>query len=256
MTITVAAAVSGGRVSLSVSSSPSVTAPLKVWRVHKDGSQYRVLTAGQAVLIGSWVGLDYHAPFNQPVTYVAEAGGVSSAASGPVWVISRQLSLIHPSTPALSMRFEKWAVDPFEYRFVSRAQQFDVLNRSEPVHRTSQPRGKASGSIRVKLDTAADRVAFQALAADGAQLLINSPFAEEVGWLWVQPGDVTIRNPTTFTQFSYRWGEFPFVASAQPVALQSPVWTYADLGAAGYASYTALQSAFTSYSRLELRLPG
>lgn len=219
MTITVAAAVVYGSrptVQISVASSPTVADSLVLFRVHDDGTQHRVLLESGAVLVGSYVGNDYHAPFNQRVTYVAQSGGLTSAESGPVWVPGRRLWLVHAGVPALSVLVDKWmAVAAYEYGSTSKSYQ--VLGRKLPVVRSDYPRNGESGTLTVKCDGRSSRAAMKALLADDGPILVNTQFTDdEVGWKWVQVGKLTFQNPAGFNSFPYRAAVLPYVECAQP----------------------------------------
>ena len=209
MTLTVTAA--GGfldvpAVQVSVVSSPAVTAPLVLWRVHEDGSRYRVLVEANANVITTWTGFDFHAPFNQPVTYVAEAGGLVSAESAPQWVVSDGTWLIHASDPDLSVMVDKVIGPAAPYRYAGSAQTFRPLGSKLPVVRTSYPRGGESGQITVKCEDEASRAAVRACLADNGATLLNTPNTDDdIGWKWVVFGDVDFTNPGGFTGFPFRY---------------------------------------------------
>ena len=260
MTLTVTASTPGGdtpRVQINVSSSPTLNGALKVYRTHADGSQYRVLLEAGAAVIGTYVGLDFHAPFNQAVTYRAEAGGLVSAESGAVWLVSDQAWLIHRSDPDLSVAVEKIIGPAAPVKYSSRATRFQVLNRRLPVHRHDYPLGGETGTVVVKCESAESVAALQANRADDGVVLWNSPYTVgELQWMWVQPGDLDISNPGGVRGFPFRYATLPYEETSQPDA-DAPVWTYAELAARAvtlYPTYADLATAYAGKTYEDLKL--
>lgn len=263
MSLTVTAApvyVDSPCVQVTVSSSPTLTAPLVVYRVHEDGTRYRVLMTANPMLVGSWSGFDFHAPFNEDVTYTAAAAGLVSAASGVAWLSSDDTTwLIHPTEPALSFVVDQLMGPSAPYVYPTRSQSYQVIGRRLPVTRTDFPRAGERGQLVVKCETRESRDALKALLADDGPILLNSPYAsDDLGWKWVQFGDLTISNPGGFLSFPFRYATLPYTETTQPDADQAPVWTYDDLKAAALTSsptYTNLHSAgFATYDALKLNI--
>lgn len=235
-----------------VSVSPPIVGVMQVYRVHPDGLRHLVITDGVAVLNGNWSGFDYHAPFNLPVTYVAEAGGEVSPPSAPVVVSSDLPWLIHPSTPGLSMQVEIMAPQK-DVKHATVAQRFDVLNRKLPVVVNDGPRGGEQGEFVVRV-TRQNRGPIKALLADGGPILLNGPWGEhDLGWKWIQPDDISIENIAGNVQFRTRNVTIPFIECEQPDADLVAPWTYADL-LGQFTSYTAVQTAFADYGNTRLRI--
>lgn len=257
MTLTVTAATVLGdvpTVQVDVSSSPAVTDALTVYRVHDDGSRYKVLAEDQQRIIGeSWTGFDFHCPFNQAVTYVAQTATQVSAASAEVWVISDDTSwLIHPSDPDLSVMVDMITeVSDFQYK--DRSVSFQVLGRKLPIILTDSPRGGETGTITVLCETQDSRDALKALFADGWVILVNTPFTgDSIGWKWIQPGDLTIKNPSDRAHFGPRTATFSYTETSQP-DVSSSVWNLGDLKAQAVTSYPTLGDLKTAYAGLTLK---
>jgi hypothetical protein len=235
-----------------VTSSPAVTGALKVWRNHPDGSRWRVLTEPNPVLVTSWTGPDYHAPFKQFVTYSVETDAGLSAPSGPVYIQSNVIWLVSASDPALSVQVAKLIGPAAAYTYADRSQRFQVLGRKLPVTRTDYPRGGASGQIIVKCETVADRKAVSALLADNGPVLINTPRpSDDIGWMWVQPGELTMSNPGGTQGFPFRYATIPFTEVSPPDADQAPVWTYEQVAAA-FPDYATVATNYDDYRAMQL----
>lgn len=244
---------------VSVVSSPAVTAPLTLYRVHEDGTRYRVLTEANANVITTWTGFDFHAPFNQWVTYVAEAAGLVSAGSPAVMVISDDATwLIHPSDPDLTVLVDKIIGPAAPYKYPGSAQVFRPLGSKLPVVRTSYPRGGESGQITVKCESPDSRAAVMACLEDNGPTLINTPnTADDIGWKWVQFGDVDKLNPGGFTAFPFRYVVLPYMEVTQP-DVDASLWTLGELktdAALNYPTLGGVKAEFATLGALKLRIP-
>jgi hypothetical protein len=236
------------RVQINITSSPSVTDALKVFRTHADGTVHRVLLEAGAVVIGTYVGLDFHAPFNQAVTYHAEAAGLVSAESSDTWLVSDDTWLVHRSDPDLSVMVEKIIGPAAPVKYPSRATRFQVLNKKLPVHRHDYPLGGETGTVVVKCESPESRAALQANRADDGVVLWNSPFTDgEMPWMWIQPGDLDISNPGGFRLFPFRYATLPYEETEQPDA-DSSLWTLDELKAHAVTAYPTLTDLVTAYA--------
>lgn len=239
-------------VQLSVASSPSVSGLLKVFRTHEDGSRHQVLTDSSATLVGTWVGSDLHAPFNQWVTYTAEAAGQVSAASAEVVVPSTVVWLVHPTDPALSVMTD-WITKVDDYSFAPVVVRSKVLNSKLPRFSASSPREGEKGSLTVLLDAEDKRRAMRALLADGGQILLNTPYSDvELGWKWIQPGEYTEQNPTERRRNDVRTGTFSYEECQQPdvdVRIRTLDELRADFPA---GTLNSLNTAYASLNDLKL----
>ena len=257
MTLTVTTSTPGGdtpRVQVNVASSPAVTGPLRVFRTHADGSVHRVLLEDNANIVTTYAGLDFHSPFNQAVTYHAEAGGLVSVESAAQWLTSDDTWLVHRSDQSLSVMVEKLIGPAAPVKFPSRANRYQVLNRRLPVFRSDYPRGGESGQLVVKCEADA-RPGLEALLADDGVLLLNSPLPD-LGWKWIKPLDLDFSNPGGFQSFPFRYATIPYEESNQPDADEVPLWTSDDIAALGLTS-AGLAALYTTSDnmKLDIRVP-
>lgn len=262
MTLTVTASVTAGdtpRVQVNVSSSPSLTAALSLFRTHADGTVHRVLLPNNSNLIGSFVGLDYHAPFNQAVTYHAEAGGLVSAESSQQWVVSDSTWLIHASDPGLSVLVEKLIGPAAPVKYPTRASRLQVLNARLPSHRHDYPLGGATGTVVVKCESPESRALLLANRADDGAVLLNTPWpdGDVPGWMWVQPGDLEFSNPGGFRDFPFRYATLSYEETTQPDS-DVRVRSFDEVEALfPGATFASMESVYATYddSELDVRLP-
>lgn len=234
-------------------------APVAVVRVHEDGSRWPVLLENGARLGGgSWAGFDYHAPFNQLITYVAQAAGVESAQSVVTELVNESTTwLIHASDPTLSLIPEVVTkIGDLDYE--SDAQVFDVFNSPFPVTVSSGFRKAAASSMELMV-LREDVAAVRALFADSGPILLNTPATDgwDVTWAWVQPGAVKIGNPGAdgFSRgpvnHPLRAVSFPFKLIGAPDLDVTPVWTCDDV-VATYATCNAVVAAYSTCTNLAL----
>lgn len=263
MTITATATVEMGlpsRVLISASSSPAVTDLVTVTRTHEDGSEHRVILEDNAKIIGTFVGYDYHAPFNQAVTYTVSAAGQTGTTSF-VTIVSESTWLIHPSDPALSVMVSgDRLVGPVATRGrKTRAARYDVLGLKLPVHRAVAPRGGETGDLKILCTAEAEQLALEALLEDDWPILFNTPFSSTLfGWMWIAVGDLSIE----FAGAGYRRDEvfvsFPFEETSRPDSDVTPVWTLDDLTAEAVTDYPTLDdlkvAGFADLDALKLRV--
>lgn len=261
MTLTATAALSfaaPSKVLVSVSSSPSTTAVLRIFRVHQDGTRHRVLTDGRAVINGTWVGYDYHPPFNQAVTYIASTGlEPDSAPSSAVFIPSDVAWLQHQTDPDLSYMIDKILAPQQAVSRSTRATEFQILGSSKTVVRTSFPMESEEGSftLRVPVD---DIPRVEALLAEDIPMLLNGPWGTyDYGWQWIWVKSAKRSNAAGFVQFPTRNYEIAYQVVADPDADTEPPWTYADAMAAfPGATYADMASVWASYqnSYLDVRV--
>lgn len=268
MTLTITAAVDFSlppRVRLDVASTTAGPlpipggAPVSVVRIHEDGSRWSVLLENGARLAGgSWSGFDYHAPFNQFVTYAAQAAGLESSASGTVEMINDSTTwVIHPSNPDLSLTPEV-VTKLGDLDYDSDAQVFDVYNSPYPVTVSSGFRKAPASSIEFMI-LKEDVSSWVELFADSGPILLNTPSTEgwDVTWAWVQPGALKVSNPGA-SGFSrgpvnhpLRTVSFPFRLIGAPDVDVTALWTCDDV-VATYATCNAVLAAYSTCTNLTL----
>jgi hypothetical protein len=233
-----------------------MTNVLRVYRVHADGSRNRVLTAGRALLNGTWSGYDYHPPFNESFTYVASTGvEADSAPSAAQFIPSDEVWLLHPSDPARSYMVDKILAPQQSVTRSSRATEFQILGSSKTVIRTDSPFEAVSGSftIRVALD---DVSLVESLFADDIPVLLNGPWGRyDYGWQWIWVKSISRSNSGGKISFPTRNYEVSYKVVSGPDVDIEPVWTYADATAEFTGAYTTTDGVWASYgdSRIDRR---
>lgn len=222
MSLTITAVPTGGRppsVTLSVAASgiPANT-ELTLWRIHPDGTEHRVIvTDPPRLLPDTWVGIDYHCPFNAAVTYRAEAG--SETATVPAVLLSSQTWLISPSEPTLSLPVTVKGIE--DRSTSSRAARFAPRGGRAVFH----GEGGRDGIVSAITVQVPDDQGIRALIDQDSVILINTPGQGwRIGWMWAQPGQVAYRNPGR-ANWPYELVTIPIEESADPDVDLTPLWT-------------------------------
>lgn len=241
------------QVVISVSSVPAVLEEVELYRVHPDGSRWRVLTSSKAVLAGAGVWTDYHMPFNRPLRYQAVAGDQVSPLSSAIEVVSEHVWLIHPSDPALSLSVRLARGTAAEVVEEDRSEQIDVLGRAEPIDRTLNVRGAASGDLVLRTYSDAERAAVRALFRAGGVVLLSTPWSDnDLGWRWIRPGRTAVRMYDGAARgYARRYVDVPWRTVAAPDVDVRSQWTY-NLVKQTFGSYSAMKAAFPTYKALKL----
>lgn len=198
---------------------------IDVWRVHADGSRHRVLTEqGPRLVGGGWAWLDIHPPYNQPIHYEIIAAGFT-AVSNTTWVICDTVWLVHPSRAELSVPVDG-VLKIGDRTANSRSEKFTPIG-GKLVFLTEGFRDGVKGSMLLRV---LDEAPFKALFADDSVILINTPGTTgwDLGWIWVQPGDVEFSNPADLVPYVYRHLSIPFEESTDPDLDLEPAWNCAD----------------------------
>lgn len=236
MTIAVTAAVEykinePPRVKLTATSTTSGPNPvpsntqLVIVRIHPDGSEHRVITdADPRVIGGGWAGFDYHAKYNDAITYRVTAGAAVATVSTRVrcdftW-------LIHPSEPARSVRVTS-------VKTIGDRTQVSRAGRFEPIEGMAsfQSDGSRGGRVGTLIVEVPDESAMRDLLADNTVILLNTPGRGWVlDWLWVQPGDVTYSTPGG-VGWPYVDVTLPYEESEDPGDDLTQTWTIASSAA-------------------------
>lgn len=166
--------------------------PPTVSRLDPDGV-WRAVRAGNPVTLvdgTSWTAVDYEAPFDRPVTYVATTGDdrddtltsdlVSLPGDGYAW-------LRHLTDPSRSRRVHLTAAPDLDR--ASKSGSYPVLGRSRPVA-TTDARQAATGSLTVYTGTRAERDDLLALLDDGTVLQLAMPDSSAATF-YLLPGDLS-----------------------------------------------------------------
>lgn len=253
MTLSVAASVQASwqpSVLVQVDSSPAVSESLTVYRVHDDGARYKVLTDQPPVMVGGWGGYDYHAPFNEPFTYVAESETMVSPASGAVFLPSDTTWLISASDPELSTVVTA-VLDLGELSFDDPAQRYLALGASKPTYRWSRPRSGPSFSLSLHCDSPDEAAQIRAVLRPGGPILLNMHQPDPVGWMWVQPTGSKMGTPGGKWRTEYREWSFGLEQCEQPNLDVTSPWDCAAL-AAQYESAAAAAAAYADVRSMAL----
>jgi len=213
-------------------------AALQVVRIHSDGTRHAVLTdANPRILGGVWTGLDCHAPYNQGMLYEITAG--PTATSTAVWLVSTGTWLVHPATPALSVKVDAVAVIGDRTRS-TRATRFQPIANT-PVYVSDGVRNSVTGSIDVRVK---DPAPIDALFDDDSPILINTPGTTgyDITWMWVQPKDVQYVNPAGgWVRYPVRHAVIPFEECQDPATESAALTcTHAATYAASCTAYAAM----------------
>lgn len=259
MTVSISAQlfdVSPPGVLLDVTSSPTVVAPLTVWRVHDDGSRHRVVT-GRSVLVGSWSGVDRHCPFNRVVQYAATAEGQPESAPTPedVLVAMGGPWLIHPTRPELSFPIRKIMGPQQPMTYASSAAAFDVLQQDEgtdalPVARNDFTRSGAQGKVKIQIAREAEP-AVRAFFRDGGPVLLNGAWgSSDYPWMWLIAKNVVVSNPGGIIDHPTREVEFDIRECRGPDADTAALNTYPNVRSKG--SYAAVKALYGTYRAMKL----
>lgn len=256
MTLSVAVSVdwsAGQRVRIDVTASPAVTDVVAVYRVHESGERFLVLTDQTPVMVGAWSGYDYHAPFNQTVTYVAETDSQVSAASSPVFLVSDETWLVSATDPTLSLPVEA-ILEMSALSWDDPAQKFQPLNSSRPVHYWSRSRSGPSFSLTVFCEDQEQSDRVLALVRAGGPVLLNM-HREPVRWMWAQLSKPTMQPPGGKWRTDYRTWQFGVEETTQPDSDVLSEWNFDGLAAAfpDFDTATAAYADFTTMS-LDVRL--
>jgi hypothetical protein len=242
-------------IALSVSSSPALSAPLRIYRHHPDGKRYRVMLDQFQTIVGTAVARDIHCPFVQPCTYTAEAGGQVSAASASVYLDSVQPWLIHPSDPALAIPLDK--VGPYgDFTYAARMSESDVLGSALAAARVDYPLGGQESALTIICNGELEVRAVHAIRAAGGHLLLNDPHYE-VGWLWIKPGALKVTNPVDNRNQPWRVLSFPYKQVRQP-DVDYRLWTFDEAEAAfPTQTFTQMEAIWATFddASLDIRLP-
>ena len=215
---------------VTVTSSPSITAPLSIVRIHPDGRQYRLIVEDAPQLIGGgWVGVDRHAPFDRTVTYRASAAG-QTGTSEDWWLAPAGTWLVSADNPDASVRVD--AVIYFGDRErTGTSQRMDILNSEAPVHVVDSPLHLETGSMRLWVGSADMLAELDALLRPQRPVLLNTHYSPlSPTWLWIQTGWL-LTNPGTVDQVPGRFMDLTFEGTSQPDVDAVPVFTDNDLNA-------------------------
>lgn len=178
------------RIALTVITTPATTAPIDLVRIHQDGTEHRVIVSNREQVIGGgWADKDYHAPFNQQVTYRVRTG--ADQATAQAFVSMDVPWLISADEPDLS--------------FPIRVKQIGDRTR-DPRAAAHRPVGGQliaisddehawDGVVSSLIIQVEDEAPLQRLIDDSPVVLINTPGAGwRIQWMWALLGQLTYVN--------------------------------------------------------------
>ena len=207
---------------------------ISVIRVHADGTRHRVVTEDAPRLLGGgWAWVDVHAPFNQAVWYEITAAG-SAAASSSVTVAANRTWLVHSAQAALAVKVD--VVSEISDRAAKTRSAKFVPFGSPAVFLSEGLRDGINGSFVVRVT---DETPLEALFADDSVVLVNTPNTTgwDLGWMWIQPGDITYSNKAGLVAYKYRHVTVNYEQCDDPTVELQPVWT----SGGAYAYWTTSQ---------------
>lgn len=221
-----------------------------------DGRARPVLLENNTHFTSSaWSGFDYHAPFNQPVSYTVTSVG-SSATTLAVTLSMSQSWLIHRINPGLSTPIDD-VLSIADRVSASTATLHWAFGARFAVQRNEGVRHAQSGSLVFRCNSADSLQAMQACIQDSGVVLLNL-CGPDGGWLdedwaWISPGDETDSNPADgWVFYPTRNMTLPYQVVDTPSGVLAPTWTYATL-LATYSQYTPdLPNAYTNYGNMTI----
>jgi hypothetical protein len=242
------------RIQLNITDTAGGGSAFTLTRTDPDGRSRKIIIEPNPHLTsGSWAGYDYHAPFNESVTYTATTTVAATSASV---VLSMSTSwLIHRTNPALSVQIDK-VMSTSDRVATSTGMPHWAFGAEFPVVRNENVRHAKSGSVTLKAFTKAKLAALESILHDSGVILMNltngnSAAWFDVSWAWIQPGDVTYANPTGngWVYYPTRDVTFTYQIVDVPAGAISPLWTYGMLLAdvADFPSYASVASGYHNY---------
>lgn len=171
--------------------------------------------------------------------FMIEAGNTPSAFPAPEWIplelsetilASDSTWLISPTSPSLSCAVH--AVKDLSSRSQpTQSGLLQVIGRRNPVAINAGRRAGQRGTIIVRSDSEDMDTAIAAVLDPDGPILVNPQggFERDMPWLWVQPGDIELRNPGEYTGYPYRHIAIPYTEIDQPEVYSSSLWTCADV---------------------------
>jgi len=167
--------------------------------------------------------------------FMIETGSSPSAIPAPEWVPATSAQavlasdvtwLISPTSPSLSCPVE--AVRDLSSRNrPTQSGMLSVIGRRNPIAISGGRRAGSRGTIVVRSDSGPLDDAIEALLDTDGPILINpqAGFGRDLPWIWVQPGDLEVRNPGEFTGYPYRHFAIPYTEVDQPEVYSGSLWT-------------------------------
>lgn len=220
-------------------------------RTDPDG-RVRTVRGADPVEVSSDVALvyDYESFFGESTTYEAIVGA-SSVTSSAVTLAADDVWLRHPGIPSLSQIVE--LAGDGEPTFAVNRAVFQPLGRRYPIAVTDGVRKAATGELKLRTYTAADRDDLEALLADASVLLLDLP--PDLGYRmpvhqYLSFGDLTV-TPLVAANPRNVWLEWtlPYHRVERPAGGLQALRTYADLLTEA-STYLELRSLYDDYAEV------
>jgi hypothetical protein len=261
MTLTIVAtpdttfAVPPPRITIDLTTTGGASDAFTVMRNDPDGKQRPVvLEANSRFTSSAWTGWDYHAPFNQPVSYTVFSAGQQATSSPDVTLVETQSWLQHPTNPALSIPVDK-VMSIGERTSVSTATTHWAYGAHYPVVRSEGVRRARTGTLTFQTQSADSLKVFHELLADSGVILLNLvlPGQPDEIWSWVLPGDQKDTNPAGdgWVWYPNRTVSFSYQRVDTPAANTAPLWIYGTVIVdPAMPTYADLLTVYATYGDL------
>jgi hypothetical protein len=241
------------RVRLDVTTTGTATALFSITRTDPDGRSRRVILAANPRFTSSAATVyDYHAPFNQTCTWVI-ASESATASSSSVALTSAVSWLIHRTNSSLSVQIDAVA-ELADLVMVGTAATHFAFGATYPVTRSEGVRRAPSGAVTIRCESRTNEQAVCGCLADSGVVLLNLTFDgdsfRDVGWCWIQPGDVTLVNHGEIVSYPYRHLIVPYQVTDTPAGNLAADWDYSDIAA--FSNYAALIALYDDYGDMTI----
>jgi hypothetical protein len=224
-------------------------------RIDQAGNRTPVRLANPATLnSGDWVGFDYEAPYDQPVSYESTSAQ-ATLDSGQVTLQVDAPWLVHPGIPARSV--------PLVIASIGARTRPTLQGIHQPVGRdtaiviTDGIRRQPTFDLVVRTVDEAARGDLLAILSDTTPLLlqVTYPATTRTDYMWVAVGDLT-ETPMVdedYGNLAIAW-TLPCTVTTPPTGLQQSQWTWADLIAA-YDTWADVLAAFNTWADVIIDAP-
>lgn len=224
-------------------------------RTDPAGNTAPVRSANPAMLSGgAWVGWDYEAPFQVPVTYTATSDSGDKVTTPPQTLAVATPWLIHPGIPDLSRPVT--IADLGDETGPSSSGAHYVLGRPNPIVIGGGARRGATFNLVLRTYTQYEAESLTALLADDSVLLLQVayPFTALTDYRWVAVGDaVKHRVSRDYDDPGALW-TLPCTVTDPPIGLLRPQWTWADV-IANYPTWADVEANFATWQDVIMDTP-
>ncbi|WP_213816221.1 hypothetical protein [Glaciihabitans sp. dw_435] len=186
--------------------------------------------------------------------------------SATVWLRPVDAWLIHPATPARSVRIASASTDyasltdfdPIVNK--ATATRHDILGSSKPLTTIPGNRGSDEGVLKIRTYTRQAEVDVLELLRDQVPILVNIPadWMTYFKYAFYQIGDVAPRRLKPGVRYPHRDIDLPYVEVEAPVVdVANNGWSWAQL-AADFPTWNQVKAAFATWNDMAInkRRPG